>query len=75
MLLQDGSNAGGGALTYDGTYVYWVDARAVGTIVRVSKTGGTATVIENDTSPVGVAVDDRAVYWSDVGGHVMRLSK
>jgi hypothetical protein len=66
---------GNGAFAYDGSYVYWVDALTVGAIRRVPKTGGEPTVIASDTKPVAIAVDDNAVYWSDDGGHIMRLAK
>jgi|HubBroStandDraft_1064217.scaffolds.fasta_scaffold15179_2 hypothetical protein len=65
----------GGAIAFDDTYVYWLDIATVGTIMRVPKTGGTATIIARDTSPVAIAVDANAVYWSDVGGFIMRLAK
>jgi hypothetical protein len=65
----------GGALAHDDTYVYWLDIDTVGTIMRAPKTGGTATIIARDTSPVAIAVDANAVYWSDQGGFIMRLAK
>jgi hypothetical protein len=65
----------GAAVTFDDQYVYWVDTTTVGTIMRVPKTGGTPTVIAHDTSPVAIAVDANAVYWSDMGGSIMRLPK
>jgi hypothetical protein len=43
--------------------------------MRVPKTGGTATIIARDTSPVAIAVDANAVYWSDEGGNILRLEK
>ncbi len=65
----------GAAVAFDDAYVYWVDAVTVGTIMRAPKTGGTASVIARDTSPVAIAVDANAVYWSDQGGNIMRLAK
>jgi hypothetical protein len=62
-------------IAVDATYVYWVDFATVGTIMRAPKTGGTASIIARDTSPVAIAVDDKAVYWSDIGGNIMRLPK
>jgi hypothetical protein len=72
-VLQNGLT--GSALAFDDTYVYWLDIETVGTIMRVPKTGGTATVIARDTSPVAIAVDANAIYWSDAGGFIMRLAK
>lgn len=54
---------------------YWLDSVTVGTVMRAPKTGGPATIIARDTSPVAIAVDANAVYWSDVGGNIMRLAK
>ncbi len=65
----------GGALAIDDAYVYWLDIDTVGTIMRVPRTGGTATIIARDTSPVAIAVDAHAVYWSDSGGNIIRLAK
>jgi hypothetical protein len=65
----------GGAVAFDDAYAYWVDAVTVGTIMRAPKAGGTARVIARDTSPVAIAVDANAVYWSDQGGNIMRLAK
>ncbi|HZU84641.1 MAG TPA: hypothetical protein VE987_17045 [Polyangiaceae bacterium] len=65
----------GAGLTFDDTYVYWLDSLPVGTVNRVPKTGGTSTVLAHDTSPVAIAVDANAVYWSDVAGNIMRLAK
>jgi hypothetical protein len=63
------------ALAFDDTSVYWVDNATVGTIMSAPKTGGTASIIARDTSPVAIAVDANAVYWSDEGGNIMRLAK
>jgi hypothetical protein len=70
-----GIDAGAGGVAYDATDVYWADPITVGTIMKVSKTGGTPVTLAKDTNPVAVAVDDTAVYWSDVGGNIMRLAK
>jgi hypothetical protein len=59
----------------DDTYVYWADSATVGTIMRVPKTGGTATIIARDTVPFAIAVDANAVYWADQAGNIMRLPK
>jgi hypothetical protein len=34
-----------------------------------------ATIIARDTTPYAITVDKNAVYWSDVGGNIMRLPK
>jgi hypothetical protein len=70
-----GDGGGRGQFAVDDTYFYWVDDAEVGTIMRVPKTGGTATVLARDVYPVAIAVDANAVYWSDVGGNIMRLAK
>jgi hypothetical protein len=79
MTLDETGTLGAGngvsALAFDDTYVYWVDNVTVGTIMRVPKMGGTAAIIARDTNPVAIAVDAKAVYWSDVGGNIMRLAK
>ncbi len=75
-LLEYGPVAGGpGALAFDDSYVYWVDAVTVGTIMRAPKGGGPSIVIARDTQPIAIAVDAKAVYWSDEGGHIMKLEK
>jgi hypothetical protein len=73
MVIVEGTVGDG--LAFDDTYVYWVDSTTVGTVMRVPKTGGTATIIARDTNPVAIAVDANAIYWSDVGGSIMRLPK
>ncbi len=76
-ILLDSTLPGSGVdpIAIDDTYVYWVDAVTVGTIMRVAKSGGTPVAIAMDTSPVAIAVDSNAVYWSDLGGNIMRLTK
>jgi hypothetical protein len=72
-----GWGIGGGSVNvaFDDTYVYWVDG-ATSTIMRVPKTGGVApTVLASATSPVAIAVDTHAIYWSDEGGNIWRLAK
>lgn len=71
---MSGINTGGG-LALDDRYAYWIDDGPVGTIMKAPKTGGTATRIARDTSPIAIAVDANAVYWSDLGGNIMRLPK
>jgi hypothetical protein len=65
----------GSGLAFDETYVYWADSTTVGTIMQVPKVGGTATVIAHDRQPLAVAVDANNVYWSDVGGNIVRIAK
>ena len=73
LVLSDGLV--GNDIALDDTYVYWVDAVTVGTIMRAPKTGGSASIVARDTVPVAIAVDANAVYWSDQGGNIMRLAK
>jgi hypothetical protein len=74
-VLESGMG-GVGNVAFDDTYVYWIDATMVGTIMRASKAGGSAaTIIARDTLPVAIAVDANAIYWSDEGGNIWRLAK
>jgi hypothetical protein len=66
---------GGAGIGFDETYVYWLDSVPVGTVMRAPKAGGTAEIIARDTQPIAIAVDARAIYWSDEGGNIMRLPK
>jgi hypothetical protein len=43
--------------------------------MRAPKSGGAATIVARDTSPIAIAVDANAIYWSDMGGNIMRLPK
>jgi hypothetical protein len=74
MAFDDG-NTELAQFAFDDTYFYWVDDATVGTVMRVPKTGGTATLLARDTNPVAIAVDAHAVYWSDAGGNILRLAK
>jgi hypothetical protein len=65
----------GTGLALDDTDVYWVDQAMVGTVMKVSKKGGTATTLARDANPIAIAVDATSVYWSDAGGTIERLSK
>ena len=73
--IRDGALVVPTDLAVDDQYVYWVDDLPVGTIMRVPKTGGTPSVVAHDASPVAIAVDANAVYWSDFGGNLWRLAK
>jgi hypothetical protein len=64
-----------GALAIDDTYAYWIDPGTVGTLMRVPKTGGTATIIARDANPIAIAVDASFVYWNDMAGDIKRLAK
>jgi hypothetical protein len=64
-----------GNVALDDTYVYWVDATTVGTIMRAPKLGGAAVILARDTSPNAIAVDANAVYWDDAAGNIWRLAK
>jgi hypothetical protein len=58
-------------IVFDEVDAYWVDNVPAGTIVSAPKAGGgTVTVLARDTSPVAIAVDAHAVYWSDVAGFI-----
>jgi hypothetical protein len=74
-LLDETGMSGLANVAIDATDVYWVDNAVVGTVMRAPKSGGKATLLARDTSPLAIAVDATAVYWSDEGGHIMRLAK
>jgi hypothetical protein len=63
-----------GQLALDASHVYWTTygtEAADGSIVRVSKSGGTPfTLARRQSVPFGIAVDDTQVYWInyDAGG-------
>ena len=75
-----------GALVTDDSSVYWIDNGTVtpkaigGRVMRVAKTGGTATLLASFGAPISanqappIAVDDQCVYWID-GGALMRVAK
>jgi hypothetical protein len=71
-LLVDGMPGAG--LAFDGVDVYRADQTSVGTVMKAPKMGGTATVIARDTSPVAMAVDANAIYWSDTAGNIGKAS-
>jgi hypothetical protein len=58
------------ALALDGDSVYFTDTNA-GAIERVPKGGGVPTTVATDgDDPIGIAVDDRCVYWTNAHGLV-----
>lgn len=66
----------------DAQFLYIVDERASGSILRVAKTGGIPDVIAaNLQAPTSVVVDDRAVYFAIQGsatgpdGAILKVSK
>jgi hypothetical protein len=75
-VISSGSTVGAPTgMALDDANVYWLDRTTVGTVMKVSKSGGTATTLARDTSPIAIAVDATSVYWSDVGGNIQRLPK
>jgi hypothetical protein len=63
-------------IAVDETYVYWVDSATAGAIMRAPKAGGgSATVLARDASPIAIAVDAHAVYWSDQAGFIKSVPK
>lgn len=54
----------------DATHVYWViNADSNGGIMRASKTtGAVSVVVDGQSSPVNLALDDKFVYWANAGG-------
>ncbi|WP_437736144.1 hypothetical protein [Sorangium sp. So ce1335] len=61
-------------IALDETHVYWVNTSA-GEIRRVPIDGGEPVVVISGVSPNDLAVDGTSIYWTDVGGLVMRLAK
>jgi hypothetical protein len=71
-----GATSGSSYITFDDTYVYWVDRTTVGTIKRSPKGGGgTATILAHDTDPTAIAVDATSIYWTDMGGFIKSIPK
>ena len=62
-------------IAFDDTYVYWADNTTVGTIERAPKSGGGATVVARDPSPVAIAVDATSIYWADQQGYMKKIAK
>lgn len=71
------------SMALDRDAVYWTELgirAGAGRVGRVSKTGGDARILtQNQVVPLGVAVDDRYVYWANFGptnnGSIRRLPK
>ncbi|MBL8607277.1 MAG: hypothetical protein JNL38_08155 [Myxococcales bacterium] len=52
-------------MVLDGDTIYWTAAGAPSRLFRVAKTGGSAVEIASGTELIGLAVDERAICWSD----------
>ncbi|HEY1696237.1 MAG TPA: hypothetical protein VGG39_28920 [Polyangiaceae bacterium] len=64
------------AMTIDATDVYWTDSQ-VGTVLKVSQTGGTPTTLGTGLgSPSAIAVDTTSVYVATSGsmGNIVRIT-
>lgn len=60
-------------LATDGTYVYWATPKD-GKILRTKIDGSETTELARAVDPIGIAVDDVAVYWGEIG-RIMKLAK
>jgi sugar lactone lactonase YvrE len=77
MLLAPGNDKEWFAgLALDGDTLY-VTRREANRVEKMKKTGGPLEVIAvGQQRPLGIAVDDRAIYWANSGaGTIMRLAK
>lgn len=75
VLASDQQTSHG--ITSDGTSMYWAN-RGDGRVMRAPaepNAGGPTTVAEGQSSPGGVAVDARHVYWVNQTGALMRADK
>jgi hypothetical protein len=67
---SDEVNADGCKIVTDTANVYWM----TGEVRRISKSGGTAAILDSGTTaPGGLVVDDTYLYWTDLG--IMRVEK
>lgn len=56
----------------DGSHVYWTNAAASGSVMKVPLRGGKPMTLAGSlTSPDGIAVDESHVYWTSSSGSVM----
>jgi hypothetical protein len=62
-------------LALDEANVYWTNEATSGSVVAAPRNGGANITIAYDDTPIAVAVDDAAVYWSDNGGKLQRVAK
>lgn len=67
-------------MTLDSTSVYWTDYWA-GTVSRAPLSGGPTTVVAaGQSGPLGIAVDEASIYWTNAGenagndGAVMKVA-
>jgi hypothetical protein len=62
-----------GWIATDDTSVYWTNM-GDGTVMRVSKTGGTPSALASgQSSPYDIVVNASTVYWTNKGGTVMSV--
>jgi hypothetical protein len=74
-------------IAVDGNFVYWTDTSdlGLGSVMRASKSGGSATPLatglgtasDQHRGPWAIAIDDVAVYWTEIYGRdaLMRVAK
>lgn len=75
VLAKDQGTSYG--ITSDGATIYWTN-RGDGRVMRAPadpNAGGPAQVAAGQSSPSGVAVDERYVYWVNQAGTLMRADK
>jgi hypothetical protein len=74
-------------IAVDGDFVYWTDTSdlGLGSVMRANKSGGPATTLasglgmasDQHRGPWAIAIDDVAVYWTEIYGRgaIMRVAK
>lgn len=67
-----GSQFYGPSLVVDGGYIYWQENNS---LMRMSKSGGDATVLLRDVSPTCITFDDKYVYWFEDNKGLLRAEK